>query len=81
MRALVFGVGIWDEYEKLRRKDKGTHDKLCLIIKQLLRNPDAGSGKAGLFILNVLLSFQFTIAYHLSLPGLFRAIQLLNRSA
>ena len=45
MRALVFEVGIWDEYEKLRHKDKGTHDKLCRIIKQLLRNPVAGAGK------------------------------------
>ncbi|MDD9810479.1 MAG: Txe/YoeB family addiction module toxin [Gammaproteobacteria bacterium] len=45
MRELVFRSGIWEEYEDLRRKDKATHDKLCRIIKQLLRNPTEGAGK------------------------------------
>ncbi|MDD9821594.1 MAG: Txe/YoeB family addiction module toxin [Gammaproteobacteria bacterium] len=45
MRALVFDAGVWDDYEDLRRKDKATHDKLCRIIKQLLRNPAEGDGR------------------------------------
>ena len=45
MRALLFEVGVWDEYEELRDKDKKMHDKLRRIIKQLLRNPVEGPGK------------------------------------
>lgn len=45
MRALLFEAGVWEEYEDLRRKDKATHDRLCRIIKQLLRNPTEGGGR------------------------------------
>lgn len=45
MRALTFEESTWEDYEKLRRNNKGLHDKLCNLIKQLLRDPDSGSGK------------------------------------
>ena len=45
MRALVFAGGTWDEYEKLRHKDRRTHNQLCGLIKEMLRNPTEGSGK------------------------------------
>jgi len=45
MRALLFDAGVWEKYEDLRRKDKATHDKLCRLIKQILRNPTEGDGR------------------------------------
>jgi len=45
MRALEFRPGVWDDYEELRRKDRAMHDKLCRIIKQILRNPVEGEGR------------------------------------
>ena len=47
MRSLVFEGSTWDEYEKLRDKDKVLHKNLRKILKQLLRdeNPTEGYGK------------------------------------
>lgn len=47
MRSLVFEGSTWDEYEKLREKDKVLHKNLRKILKQMLRdeNPAEGYGK------------------------------------
>ena len=47
MRSLIFEGSTWEEYEKLREKDKVLHKNLRKILKQLLRdeNPAEGYGK------------------------------------
>ena len=47
MRSLIFEGSTWEEYEKLREKDKILHKNLRKILKQLLRedNPAEGYGK------------------------------------
>ncbi|HFU75690.1 MAG TPA: Txe/YoeB family addiction module toxin [Arcobacter sp.] len=47
MRSLVFEGSTWEEYEKLREKDKVLHKNLRKILKQMLRdeNPAEGYGK------------------------------------
>lgn len=47
MRSLIFEGSTWEEYEKLREKDKVLHKSLRKILKQLLRdeNPAEGYGK------------------------------------
>jgi len=45
MRSLVFEGDTWIRYEKMRRKDKKTHDALRRIIQEILRDPVAGIGK------------------------------------
>jgi len=45
MRSLVFEGDTWIRYEKMRRKDKKTHDALRRIIQEILRDPIAGIGK------------------------------------
>lgn len=46
MRSLTFEGKTWEEYEKLRQKDKVIHKNLCKILKQLQRdNPTEGYGK------------------------------------
>jgi len=41
----VFEGNTWIRYEKMRRKDNKTHDALCRIIQEILRDPVAGIGK------------------------------------
>jgi len=45
MRSLVFEGDTWIRYERMRRKDKKTHDALCRIIQEILRDLAAGIGK------------------------------------
>jgi len=46
MRSLVFEGKTWEAYEALRQKDKKQHERLCQILKELLRNdPRYGLGK------------------------------------
>ena len=46
MRSLVFEGKTWEVYETLRQKDKKQHERLCQILKELLRNdPRYGLGK------------------------------------
>jgi toxin YoeB len=46
MRSLVFEGNTWNEYEKLREKDKNLHKNLCKILKEMLReDPSSGTGK------------------------------------
>jgi toxin YoeB len=46
MRSLVFEGDTWNEYEKLREKDKNLHKNLCKILKEMLReDPNSGTGK------------------------------------
>jgi toxin YoeB len=46
MRSLVFEGDTWNEYEKLREKDKNLHKNLCKILKEMLReDPSSGTGK------------------------------------
>jgi len=47
VRSLIFEGSTWEEYEKLREKDKVLHKNLRKILKQLLRdeNPVEGYGK------------------------------------
>ncbi|SJM95835.1 Toxin YoeB [Crenothrix polyspora] len=46
MRSLVFEGKTWEVYEQLREQDKKQHQKLCKILKEMLRNdPAQGLGK------------------------------------
>jgi toxin YoeB len=46
MRSIVFEGGTWEEYEKLRSKDKTVHKNLCRILQEMQRNdPAQGLGK------------------------------------
>ncbi|CAA0125592.1 Toxin YoeB [BD1-7 clade bacterium] len=46
MRSLVFEGSTWQEYEKLREKDKRLHKSLCRLLKEMLRDdPTKGIGK------------------------------------
>uniref|UniRef100_UPI0040575D54 Txe/YoeB family addiction module toxin n=1 Tax=Candidatus Electronema sp. TaxID=2698783 RepID=UPI0040575D54 len=46
MRSIVFEGGTWEEYEKLRSKDKAVHKNLCRILQEMQRNdPAQGTGK------------------------------------
>jgi toxin YoeB len=46
MRSLVFEGKTWEVYEALRQKDKRLYERLCLILKEMLRNdPRFGLGK------------------------------------
>ncbi|TSA39891.1 MAG: Txe/YoeB family addiction module toxin [Methylococcaceae bacterium] len=46
MRSLVFEGKTWEVYETLRQKDKKQHERLCQILKEMLRNdPRNGLGK------------------------------------
>lgn len=46
MRSLVFEGKTWEVYETLRQKDKKQHERLCQILKEMLRNdPSTGLGK------------------------------------
>jgi toxin YoeB len=46
MRSLVFEGDTWNEYEKLREKDKNLHKNLCKILKEMLREDlSSGTGK------------------------------------
>ncbi len=46
MRSIVFEGGTWEEYEKLRSKDKTVHKNLCRILQEMQRNdPAQGIGK------------------------------------
>ena len=46
MRSLVFEGNTWNEYEKLREKDKKLHNALCKLLKEILRDdPAVGMGK------------------------------------
>jgi toxin YoeB len=46
MRSFVFEGNTWNEYEKLREKDKNLHKNLCKILKEMLReDPSSGTGK------------------------------------
>jgi len=47
VRSLVFEGSTWEEYEKLREKDKVLHKGLRKILKQMLRDeePSEGYGK------------------------------------
>jgi toxin YoeB len=46
MRSLVFEGDTWNEYEKLRQKDKNLHKNFCKILKEMLReDPSSGAGK------------------------------------
>ena len=44
MRSLIFEASTWEEYEKLREKDKALHKNLRKILKQLLRDEDPSEG-------------------------------------
>ncbi|CAA6822832.1 MAG: YoeB toxin protein [uncultured Sulfurovum sp.] len=44
MRTLTFEGSTWEEYEKLREKDKVLHKNLRKILKQLLRDEDPYEG-------------------------------------
>lgn len=44
MRTLIFEGFTWEEYEKLREKDKVLHKNLRKILKQLLRDEDPSEG-------------------------------------
>jgi toxin YoeB len=44
MRSLVFEGSTWEEYERLREKDKNLHKNLRKILKQLLRDDDPSEG-------------------------------------
>ena len=44
MRSLIFEGSTWEEYEKLREKDKVLHKNLRKILKQLLRDEDPAEG-------------------------------------
>ena len=46
MRSLVFEGRTWQEYERLRKKDKALHKSLCRVLTELLRgDPAKGLGK------------------------------------
>ena len=46
MRSLVFEGNTWQEYEKLREKDKKSHKVLCRQLKEMMRGgPLQGTGK------------------------------------
>lgn len=46
MRSLVFEGNTWAAYEELRIRDKGLHNALCVVLKEMLRNdPATGTGK------------------------------------
>ncbi len=46
MRSLVFEGNTWQEYEKLREKDKKLHKVLCRQLKEMMRDdPSQGTGK------------------------------------
>ena len=45
-RILVFEGDTWEAYEKLRKDNKQLHNKLCKLIKEMLRgDPATGTGK------------------------------------
>jgi len=44
VRSLIFEGSTWEEYEKLREKDKVLHKNLRKILKQLLRDEDPAEG-------------------------------------
>jgi len=44
VRTLIFEGFTWEEYEKLREKDKVLHKNLRKILKQLLRDEDPSEG-------------------------------------
>lgn len=46
MRSLVFEGDTWEAYEQLPRENKQLHNKLCKLIKEMLRaDPSSGTGK------------------------------------
>lgn len=46
MKSLVFEGNTWEEYENLRKNNKALHNKLCKLIKEMLRgDPAVGMGK------------------------------------
>ena len=46
MRSLVFEGRTWQEYERLREKDKVLHKSLCRVLTEMLRgDPAMGLGK------------------------------------
>ena len=46
MRYLVLEGDTWEAYEDLRKKNKQLHNKLCKLIKEMLRDdPSIGTGK------------------------------------
>jgi len=46
MRSIVFEGNIWQEYEKVREKDKKLHQNLCKILQEIQRgDPSSGLGK------------------------------------
>jgi len=44
VRRLIFEGSTWEEYEKLREKDKILHKNLRKILKQLLHDEDPSEG-------------------------------------
>jgi toxin YoeB len=44
VRSLIFEGSTWEDYEKLREKDKVLHKNLRKILKQLLRDEDLSEG-------------------------------------
>lgn len=46
MRSLVFEGNTWEAYEQLRKDNKRLHNKLCKLLKEMLRDdPSTGIGK------------------------------------
>jgi toxin YoeB len=46
VRSLVFEGNTWQEYEKLREKDKKLHKILCRQLKEMMGDdPSQGTGK------------------------------------
>ena len=46
MRSLIFEGNTWQEYEKLREKDKKLHKVLCRQLQEMMRDdPAHGAGK------------------------------------
>ena len=44
MRSLVFEGNTWEQYEKLRERDKRLHKALCKLLKEMLRSNDLTKG-------------------------------------
>ncbi len=45
MRSLVLEGKTWVQYENMRRENKKTHQALCRIIQEILRDPVTGIGR------------------------------------
>ncbi len=47
MKSLVLEGDTWEAYEKLRKDNRQLHNKLCKLIKEMLRSDDLtmGTGK------------------------------------